>query len=228
MCGRFAQIDGGGEMAESLGAAPPSLDLKPRYNIAPTQNAAIIRRRPGSPPSLDLLRWGLIPSWAKESTIGSRMINARVETVAEKPAFRSAYASRRCLVPADGFYEWRRRGRSKQPFFIGMDNRKPFAFAGLWETWTGADAAPIETFTILTTAPNALVAPIHDRMPLILHPDDYAPWLDPMRRDPGAMRLCNANGMTVFPVGPFVNSPQNDGPHCLEPPSVKRQGSLDL
>ena len=180
MCGRFTLRAPASVIAEqfALFEVPP---FTARFNIAPTQPVPVIRMRPG--PSLRArrgsrelvwLRWGLVPGWAKDPAIGSRLINARAETAAEKPAFRTALRQRRCLVAADGFYEWQQAGRTKQPYFIHLRDDRPFAFAGLWEAWEGADHAWLETCTLLTTGPNDVVRPIHDRMPVILPPQAYS------------------------------------------------------
>jgi putative SOS response-associated peptidase YedK len=167
------------------------------------------------------LRWGLIPSWAKDPAIGNRMINARAETVAEKPAFRAAFRRRRCLVVADGFYEWARGGKPRQPYFIRMHDDRPFAFAGLWESWQGPDEGPVESCTLLTTEPNELLEPIHNRMPLILGEDDYDQWLDPALQRPDALqpllRPLPSDQMTAEKISTYVNSPANDDPRCIEP-----------
>lgn len=207
-----------------LAGAP---DLMPRYNIAPTQDAPIIRlAEGGAARRIGLLRWGLLPHWAKSPATAARMINARSETAADKPAFREAFRQRRCLVPADGFFEWKKDERGKQPYLIGNRDETPFAMAGLWEWWPGSpeheDA--IESFTILTTTPNDLVRPLHDRMPVILAPDDHERWLDPGLEDPEAIRaLCRphpAETMVARPVSRRVNSPANDDPGCIEPVEV--------
>ncbi|MCC7353120.1 MAG: SOS response-associated peptidase, partial [Anaerolineae bacterium] len=160
-------------------------------------------------------------SWAKDPTIGSRMINARSETVAEKPSFRSAFKSRRCLVPADGFYEWQRQERGKQPFFIRMSEGTPFAIAGLWEHWQGPEGEVIESCTLLTTEANEMMRPLHDRMPVILDPKDYDLWLDPgvQKREIllPLFRPYASEAMIAYPVRPVVNSPANDSPLCIEP-----------
>jgi putative SOS response-associated peptidase YedK len=172
------------------------------------------------------LRWGLVPSWAKDPSIGNRLINARAETVAEKPAFRTALRRRRCLVVADGFYEWQRSGRAKDPYFIRMRDDRPFAFAGLWESWEGPDHSVLETCTILTTEPNELVRPIHDRMPVILPPEVYACWLDTSIQDPGRLSQLlvayASEPMEAYCVGSLVNSPAHDVPLCIERAKPRR------
>ncbi len=221
MCGRFTLASPDESLAELLDLdAPPA--LKPRYNIAPTQPVAVLRPPPeGAPRAIELLRWGLVPSWSKDETIGNRMINARSETVADKPAFRSAFRRRRCLVLADGFYEWQRREGGKQPYHIRLADGGPFAFAGLWEHWQSPDGSDLETCTILTTTPNSLLAEVHNRMPVIVDRDDYALWLDSQVED--AKRLhpllqpYPADRMVAVPVTRHVNSPRNDDRACLEP-----------
>ncbi|MBZ5588710.1 MAG: SOS response-associated peptidase [Acidobacteriia bacterium] len=217
MCGRFTQAAPGEVIAE-LFDLPEVPKLAPRHNIAPTQAVAAVRTVAGGGRELAWLHWGLIPSWAKERAIGSRLINARAETVAEKPAFRAALRSRRCLVLADGFFEWQRLGTRKQPYFISFRDRRPFAFAGLWELWQGEGGDPIESCTIITTTANDVVAPVHDRMPVILDPDDHKVWIDAAVLDPGSvvrlLRPHPAGGMQAYPVSPRVNSPGNDDESC--------------
>ena len=170
------------------------------------------------------LRWGLIPSWAKDPKIGYQCINAKAETVAEKPSFRSAFKKRRCLVVATGFYEWQVQGRTKQPMWIGLRSKRPFAFAGLWEHWKPAEEEPLETCTIITTEPNELMRPIHNRMPVILAPVSYDQWLDPTFQhiEPlkALLRPYLSEELTAYPVSTFVNNPRHDAPQCLEPISV--------
>lgn len=194
----------------------------PRYNIAPTQPVPVIRLAPPPDPperQLAVLRWGLIPHWAKDAAIGNRMINARAETVAEKPAFRGPLRRKRCLVVADGFYEWQKVGRGKQPYFIHRQDDRPFAFAGLWDAWEGPDHSLVESCTLLTTTPNLLVTPIHDRMPLVLPAEHYAGWLDPALQEAKALLSLLApwpsQGWEAFPVGPHVNSPSHEDAACL-------------
>ncbi len=219
MCGRFAL----GPPAKSL-AGHFSLDdvpdIPPRYNIAPSQDVATVSRdEPGSPRNLVMRRWGLVPSWAKDMKIGARLINARSETAAEKPAFRAAFRSRRCLIPASGFYEWKRRGDAKQPYFFAPAGDDLMSFAGLWERWDGGDGT-VESCTILTTGPNELMEPIHNRMPVIVTPDDYDLWLDTGSRDMEHLeRLFSPvepSFLTVRPVSTRVNSPRNEGSGLIE------------
>jgi putative SOS response-associated peptidase YedK len=192
-------------------------DLRPRYNIAPTQRAPVVRSAADGRRELVELRWGLIPSWASDASIGNRMINARNETAAEKPAFRAAIRQRRCLIPADGFYEWQKHGRHKQPIFIHRSDDAPFAFAGLWERWTDAQQA-LETFTILTTAANEHLRPLHERMPIILRPEKYAAWLDTANTDPPAIDSLLIDpllDLVLERVGSHVNSVIHDDPSCI-------------
>ncbi len=221
MCGRFTLFDTAASLAEAFEVAEvPS--LSPRYNIAPSQAVAAVRIPPsGGAREVVLLRWGLIPSWAKDPSFGDRMINARAETAAGKPAFRSAIRRRRCLVPASGFYEWKRTNGRKQPYYIRRPDGKPFAFAGLWESWEGPGQAAVESCTILTTSANELLLPIHDRMPVIVSPADYDLWLSPEVRDPEELarlfRPCPPEEVTAFPVGTAVNNPKTDSPQLIEP-----------
>ncbi|MBI5248166.1 MAG: SOS response-associated peptidase [Desulfomonile tiedjei] len=197
-------------------------DLKPHYSIAPKQVVVIIRLdRDTLQRRLARVKWGLIPFWAKDSSIGNRLINARAESASQKPAFRSAFKTRRCLVPADGFYEWKKRGgKQKQPYLVRIADGSPFAFAGLWESWTGPDGETIESCTILTTDANDLTRPIHDRMPVILHPKDYDLWLDPEVKDlellKPLLRPYPSAEMKVEPVSPRVNKATYDAPDCVE------------
>lgn len=202
---------------------PGMADFSPRYNVAPSQSVAVVRQiADSSARQLAFLKWGLVPSWADDPKIGYRMINARSETVATKPAFRSALKKRRCLIPADGFYEWQKQGKAKQPFHFSMRTGEPFAFAGLWEHWHKGDHT-IESCTILTTEANELVAPVHDRMPVILPPTVYDQWLDPTMTQADEvtdfLRPYDPSVMRAVPVSTVVNSPANDLPGCLGPPS---------
>jgi putative SOS response-associated peptidase YedK len=218
MCGRFALIVDASVLADVFDAEPPR-ELEPRFNIAPTQTIPIIRCDSGSSRECALVRWGLIPSWAKDEKIGARMINARSETVAEKPSFRSAVKTRRCLIPADGFYEWVRTDEGKQPHFIHFADGRTFAFAGLWERWSRGGAKPLDTCTILTTQPNELIAPLHDRMPVILSSDRHAEWMEPVPLAPerlrGFLAPHPASDMEAYPVSTFVSNPRNDGAECI-------------
>jgi putative SOS response-associated peptidase YedK len=217
MCGRFSLHAAGAALAEQFGLAEVP-ELEPRYNIAPTQPVLVVRQEDDTR-RLRAVQWGLVPNWADDPAIGARLINARGETVAEKPSFRTAFARRRCLVPADGFYEWQAsgKGRPRQPFYIRMQDTRPFAFAGLWEYWEGAEGA-LETCTIITTEPNDLLRPLHNRMPVILPAADYAQWLDPdTPRGPlGALlQPYPAEEMTAYPVHRTVNNARHEGPECI-------------
>lgn len=222
MCGRYTLTTPPQVLAEYFGLDTVPTHLVPRRNIAPTQPVAVVRALPDGTRHLDLVRWGLIPSWAKDARIGTRLINARAESAAQKPAFRAALRHRRCLVPADGFYEWRKAGSRKQPYWVGFEGRAPFAFAGLWEHWEDRDAGHVlESCAILTTDANALVRRLHDRMPVILPPDAWSAWLDPRNEDTAALaRLlapCPEHGMIAYPVSRAVNNPRNEAPDLLEP-----------
>jgi putative SOS response-associated peptidase YedK len=218
MCGRFTQASDGEVIARvfELGATP---QLNPRYNIAPTQDVPVVRAA-GGVRGVSMLHWGLIPSWAKDRGIGGRLINARAETLAEKPAFRSAFRVRRCLVVADGFYEWQKLGTRKQPHFIGFRDGRPFGFAALWERWRRDGGEDVESCTIITTEANELLASIHDRMPVILDPADHELWLDPgvtdANRVTSLLRPSDPSGMEAYPVSLLVNNPANDVPACRE------------
>jgi putative SOS response-associated peptidase YedK len=198
----------------------PVVALAPRYNIAPSQPVPVVRRSPDTGTQrLDFVRWGLIPSWAKDPAIGSRLINARSETVAEKPAFRAALRQRRCLLPADGFYEWATEGGRKHPYHFRRRDGGAFALAGLWEVWHAPTGDTVETCTILTTDANDVVRPIHPRMPVILPPDAYALWLDPTVDRPGPLLPLlvpfDPAAMSAHRANPRVNSPANDDVGCL-------------
>lgn len=219
MCGRFSLGQSGRAIAEAF-QLPTEPAIAPRYNIAPTQPAPVILAT-SEERQFQLLYWGLIPSWAKDPKMGARMINARSETVSEKPSFRAAFKRRRCLVLADGFYEWQRSTTGKQPFYFLMESHQPFAFAGLWEHWQGADGSEITSCTILTTEANELMHSLHDRMPVILEPQEYDRWLDPTFQDPvvlqSLLRPYASDQMTSYAVSPRVNSPKYDYPGCIEP-----------
>jgi putative SOS response-associated peptidase YedK len=219
MCGRYTLATPVERLAEEFGFENSSVDLPPNYNVAPTQGVAAVLEE-GGQRRLEVLRWGLIPPWADDPQIGSRMINARAETAPEKPSFRRAFRDQRCLIPADGFYEWKRTNGSKQPYYIHMKEGRPFAFAGLWESWKDEDGPEIRSCTILTTRPNALAGEIHDRMPVILAADTYDVWLDPgSDRDEltGLLAPYPEDEMEAYPVSRFVNSPSNNDPRCIEP-----------
>ncbi len=196
--------------------------ISARYNIAPTQSIhAVVADAQGGSRSLRKLHWGLIPSWAKDPGIGAKMINARAETVAEKPSFKSAFRSRRCLIPVDGFYEWKKINKAKQPYYIRMQDEGVFAFAGLYEHWQGNDSTVIDSCTIITTEPNALMAELHHRMPVILSRKDYARWLDPgLQRTEELQSLlnpCASEKMIAYEVSTLVNRATNETHACIEP-----------
>jgi putative SOS response-associated peptidase YedK len=220
MCGRFALIVDASVLADVFDVDPPR-ELRPRFNIAPTQTIPIVRAGKDPARECSMVRWGLVPSWAKDEKIGARMINARGETVAEKPSFRSAVKSRRCLIPADGFYEWVRTDSGKQPHFIHFADGRPFAFAGLWERWHKGEGGPLDTCTIITTTPNELIAELHDRMPVILSPARFEEWLEPAPMSPERLQEVLAphpsEEMEAYPVSTYVNKPINDGPDCIAP-----------
>jgi putative SOS response-associated peptidase YedK len=219
MCGRYTLKTPVEKLAEEFGFGASPVELPPNYNVAPTQQVAAVLEE-GGERRLEVLRWGLIPSWADDPGIGSRMINARSETAPEKPSFRRAFRERRCLILADGFYEWRRTNGAKQPYYIRMKEGRPFAFAGLWESWKDGSGPEIRSCTILTTGPNDMLAEIHDRMPVILPAGAYDVWLDPEAgRDElyGLLAPYPEDEMEAYPVSRFVNSPQNNDPRCIEP-----------
>ncbi len=226
MCGRFTLRTPAHRLAEAFGVdALPN--LAPRYNIAPTQDVVAIRRGDAGR-ELAMLRWGLIPGWAKDPAIGARMINARAETVAEKPSFRAAFRQRRCLVAADGFYEWRKTAEApkapKQPYYIRLESGEPFAIAGLWERWRDPAGQTVESCTLITTEANPELAPIHHRMPVILAPADYDAWLEPASADAlhDLLRPYPGAEMTAIPIGRHVNNVRNDDPRCIEPAAVDK------
>jgi putative SOS response-associated peptidase YedK len=225
MCGRFTLRTPSGVLVEQFGLSEAPT-FKPRFNVAPSQAVAAVRG-PAQAGGREFawLRWGLVPRWANEASIGNRLINARSETAATKPAFKNAFRHRRCLILADGFYEWRHVEGKRLPYFFGLRDGRPFAFAGLWEHWQGA-GEPIESCTVLTTAANDLVHPLHDRMPVILDPRDYATWLDPAVSEPERLvpllRPYPADLMARWPVATHVNRPENDAPSCVEPVEEER------
>ncbi len=218
MCGRFTLATRKQEIADQFPLFDIP-DLDPHYNIAPTQSVTAARILPEGPKrEIVLLRWGLIPSWADDPSIGNRLINARADTVASKPSFRSAYRKRRCLILADGFYEWQKTGGTKQPFYFRLREGGPFAFAGLWEHWHRDDTS-IDSCTIVTTTANEIVQPVHDRMPVIVQPADYERWLDPANQTAdGLARLLQplpGEMMEGYPVSLHVNNARHDDPDCI-------------
>lgn len=222
MCGRFTQRADAKALARAFGVAEvPAVEAC--YNIAPTQEVLAVREGADGR-EVPFLKWGLVPSWAKNTSMGARLINARSETVAEKPAFRRAFKQRRYIIPADGFYEWQRTGGRKQPFFFRLRDERPFGFAGLWERWEGEGGRVVNSCAILTTEANEVLRPVHDRMPIILHPEDYELWLDGDARKldliKEVMRPYPAEEMAGYPVGLSVNSPSNQGAGLIERAAV--------
>jgi len=221
MCGRFAFYSPHEAVARLFGVADaPAIEA--RYNIAPTQFVAAVRAGDDERRAVSMLHWGLVPAWAKEKSIGARMINARAETLREKPSFRSAYRRRRCLVLADGYYEWQRSGTVKQPWYMSFADGEPFGMAGLWETWRDpATDQPLESCCLVTTSPAPAVAHVHDRMPVIVPASAYAEWLDPRNGDVERLdRLLvpwAGGGLEARAVGRRVNDARNQGPDLVEP-----------
>lgn len=219
MCGRFTLTSNMDDLQGRFGFEARDLVFRPSYNIAPTQLVLAVtndgQRR------AELLRWGLIPFWAKDIKIGYRMINAVGETAATKPAFRAAFKKRRCLILADGFFEWRKDGKEKIPTYIFLKSQEPFAFAGLWETWKSPEGETVKSCTILTTKPNEFMEPIHNRMPVILSGETEALWLDPMTEEPDVLQPliqpAPAELMESRIVSSLVNSPKNNSPECVVP-----------
>jgi putative SOS response-associated peptidase YedK len=221
MCGRYVVKSRVSQLATmfDLMDVPP---LTPRYNVAPTQMVPAVRLKPETKKrELVMLKWGLIPAWAKDAAIGNQTIMARADTVADKPAFRDAFRRRRCLIVADGFYEWQKTNGKKQPYFIGLKDDSPFAFAGLWERWKDPCGESVESCALITTDANEVVRPIHDRMPVILQRKDYEPWLDPEVQEPEKLQKLlvpsPAETMRAYPVSLFVNNAGNEDPKCIEP-----------
>jgi putative SOS response-associated peptidase YedK len=221
MCGRFTLTVDPGKLQEAIPGLIVPEDLPPKYNIAPSQPVAVLSNEGEN--RLDFFIWGLIPSWAKDPGIGNRMINARAETLSEKPAFRAAFRRRRCLVFADGFYEWRQEPGSKvkTPMYVKLKTGDPFAFAGLWEIWHAGDGSEVRSCTIITTSPNRLVEDIHNRMPVILPRQVYVQWLTPGEVDPKQLNHLLEpypdTEMEAYPVSRMVNSPKNDVAECIIP-----------
>jgi putative SOS response-associated peptidase YedK len=221
MCGRFTLTIDPNHLQEAFPWADIPEDLSPRYNIAPSQPIAVIPNTGDN--TVSMYKWGLIPSWSKDPAIGDRMINARAESLADKPSFRNAYRRRRCLILADGFYEWKQNPslKSKQPVYIRIKSERPFAFAGLWEIWKSPDGSEIRSCTIITTQPNSLLEPIHNRMPVILPPNAYNLWLASEDRQPAQLNDLlipyPSDEMIAFPVSKMVNSPQTDSPDLIKP-----------
>ena len=232
MCGRYRLTAKQRFIAEHFDIEESEVHASPRYNIAPTQPVPVIRQHPEEPRrDLSLMRWGFIPPQAKDSSLAASMINARSETLASLPAFREAFQLRRCIVPADGFYEWQRSGSTRQPFCFVVNDGELFAFAGLWSGWRGPDGLWIKSFTILTTTPNAVTSTVHDRMPVILDKNDYDLWLDPGMKNTsavaGLLKPFDARRVQCYPVSSRINHVQNDDIDCsapvvLEPPPQRQ------
>jgi putative SOS response-associated peptidase YedK len=216
MCGRFTLTIDINKVARAF-HVEPRLQVQPRYNVAPTQDIVVVMQN--GKPHLDMVRWGLVPSWAKDESVGSRMINARAETLAEKPSFKRLLQTRRCLVVADGFYEWKQERGSKTPMYITLKEKDPFAFAGLWDAWKSPDGQLLRTCTIITTEPNDLLAEIHNRMPVILTPEARDEWLDPDLKEADALLPLlvpySAADMVARPVSRLVNNPKYDSAELI-------------
>ena len=219
MCGRFALHHTTDEVADLFSVDHVAAGLLPRYNIAPSQPVSVIVQHDHR--TLEAFRWGLVPFWAKEAKIGNRMINARAETLAQKPAFRAAVKRRRCLIPASGFYEWRKAGSAKEPTYVFRTDQRPLAMAGLWEEWCSPDDEILHSCAIVTTAANDFMRPIHHRMPVILDPPAAETWLSLAITEPGELagllKPYGPDALMAHPVSPQVNVPEYDAPDCLEP-----------
>ena len=219
MCGRFVRKSTLEVISEEFEVKGVSCDLKPSYNIAPGDNLAVIVNDGAN--YLIQLRWGLIPSWARDPSIGNKMINARAETLSEKPSFKAAFRKHRCLIVADGFYEWRKDGKVKTPVYVHLKSGKPFGFAGLYDIWTSPEGKQISTCTIITTGPNELMKPIHNRMPVIIPKAQEALWLDSSIQDERLLfpilKPYDSQEMEAYDVSQIVNSPKNNSPECIKP-----------
>jgi putative SOS response-associated peptidase YedK len=218
MCGRFTLTANPEDIQQAFNLTTAPSNIEPRYNVAPTQPVAVITN--DDPKSLTYLRWGLVPSWSKDIKIGAKLINARSEEAYEKPSFRSAFKRRRCLIPTNGFYEWQKEGKGKTPHFIHMRGGELFAFAGLWEIWHSPDGDELRTCTILTTSANTLIEPLHNRMPVILRPQDYSIWLEkgeqPTEVLMPLMKQFDPNAMEEYVVSTAVNHAMVDSPDMVE------------
>jgi len=224
MCGRFTLTLDPAELEDAFGGYVFPSQFAPRYNIAPSQPVLAIPN--SNEKKADFFQWGLIPSWAKDPSIGNKLINARGETLAEKPSFRGGFKYKRCLILADGFFEWKSEpgSKTKTPYFIYMKDHQPFAFAGLWDVWQSPDGGSLRSCTIVTTEPNELMKSLHNRMPVILNREDYRDWLDPAPRAPDSLRHLikpySPENMAAHPVSSLVNRPGNDSPELLAPSSL--------
>lgn len=221
MCGRFTLTVDPAEIADAFGAFTFPSQFAPRFNIAPSQPVLAIPNDAKN--KAEFFLWGLIPSWAKDPAIANKLINARGETIAEKPSFRGGFKYKRCLILTDGFFEWKTSvgTKTKTPYFIHMKDRRPFAFAGLWDVWNSPEGDSLLTCTIITTQPNELMSSLHNRMPVILDPQDYGQWLDPAAQTPDKLghliKPFPADAMSAHPVSTLVNKPDNDRPECIVP-----------
>lgn len=223
MCGRYTTTHPLDEILRYflISNVRPEVEegYRPSFNVAPSQPVLVIGLRQGERAAA-MHRWGLIPRWAKDASIGAKMINARAETVAERPAYRTPFRQRRCLIPADSLFEWQRNGKTKQPFRFMMRDESMFAFAGLWDEWRAPDNSVIRSCTIVTTEPNKLIEPVHNRMPVILHPADYDEWLDPRTEQERLLAMLApypADEMKCYPVSTRVNSPANNDEELIQP-----------
>ncbi|MFY9608559.1 MAG: SOS response-associated peptidase [Blastocatellia bacterium] len=228
MCGRFVRKLYAGTIADEFDVDEVEAELPPSYNVAPSQQVAVVMT--DGKKRLVSMKWGLIPAWSNDPSIGNRLINARAETLIEKPSFREAFTRQRCLVIADGFYEWQKRGRTKQPYFIHLKAERPFGFAGLYDVWTSPEGELITTCTIITTEPNEMMKTLHDRMPVILAKEFEDRWLDPYNPDQASlMQMLNpysASEMEMHTVSAMVNSVANDSPECILPAAPLGQLAL--
>lgn len=225
MCGRYALSATPAELIETFKLAR-CIDFKMRYNAAPTSLMPVVRQSPEGDRVADLLRWGLIPNWAKDPSIGARLNNARGESLSEKPSFRDAFKRRRCLIPASGFFEWKTEGKVKQPYYVSYSSGQPLAMAGLWESWQDASGEIVRTYCVITTAANAVMEPIHDRMPLLINPSDYSRWIDPQVPGVDLISLiapAPASGMQIWPVGRAVSKSTSEGPELILPAEIIRK-----
>lgn len=218
MCGRFTTTVDLEEIKRYFKIGTVEGEYNLLYNAAPGQDIPVVL---GPARTLAFFRWGLIPFWAQDKSIGNKLINARSETLAEKPSFRQAFLKRRCFIPADGFYEWKKEGKNKTPYRVIMADKSPFAMAGLWETWFPEPERAIHSCTIITLHANSLLSPLHDRMPAILEPGEISLWMDPDLTDPkilkGLLKPFPSQHMTLYPVSSLVNSPSNNSPQVIEP-----------
>lgn len=230
MCGRFAFYSPREAMIDVFELPPDTAEVEPRWNVAPTQYVATVRATPDGRRELSMLHWGLVPSWAKERSIGHRMINARADTLAEKPSFRTAFKRRRCLVLADGYYEWRAGPAGKQPYFIRPEDGAPFGMAGLWERWRDPESGEaLESCVIVTTDAMDALRRIHERMPVVIPRERFAAWLDPANEDVSALAPlldpANAGPLVATPVSRRVNSPKNEGPELVVPVAAPEENA---